>query len=38
VAYLAHVFGFLFGVIVGLIVRAASPPAQYPTHPRLSQV
>ena len=26
VAYLAHVFGFLVGLIVGLLVRAASPP------------
>jgi len=38
VAYLAHVFGFLFGVLVGLVVRAASPPPQYPVHPRLRQV
>jgi membrane associated rhomboid family serine protease len=38
VAYLAHVFGFLTGVVVGLIMRAASPPPQYPVHPRLSQV
>jgi membrane associated rhomboid family serine protease len=38
VAYLAHVFGFLTGVVVGLIVRATSPPTQYPVHPRLSQV
>ena len=38
VAYLAHVFGFLTGVVVGLIVRATSPPPQYPVHPRLSQV
>jgi membrane associated rhomboid family serine protease len=34
VAYLAHVFGFLAGVVVGLLVRAASPPPQYPAHPR----
>ncbi len=34
VAYLAHVFGFLAGVIIGLLVRAASPPPQYPVHPR----
>jgi membrane associated rhomboid family serine protease len=34
VAYLAHVFGFLAGVVVGLFVRAASPPPQYPVHPR----
>ena len=38
VAYLAHVFGFLAGVVVGLIVRATSPPPQYPVHPRLGQV
>jgi membrane associated rhomboid family serine protease len=38
VAYLAHVFGFLFGVLVGLVVRATSPPPQYPVHPRLRQV
>jgi membrane associated rhomboid family serine protease len=34
VAYLAHVFGFLAGAIIGLVVRAASPPTQYPAHPR----
>ena len=34
VAYLAHVFGFLAGLIVGLFVRAASPAPQYPVHPR----
>jgi len=34
VAYLAHVFGFLAGVVIGLFVRAASPPPQYPVHPR----
>ncbi len=33
VAYLAHVFGFLAGVVIGLIVRAASPPPRYPVHP-----
>jgi membrane associated rhomboid family serine protease len=38
VAYLAHVFGFLAGVLIGLVVRAASPPPQYPVHPRLRQV
>ena len=27
VAYLAHVIGFLLGAVVGLLVRAASPPA-----------
>jgi len=37
VAYLAHVFGFLAGVVVGLIVRLSSPPPQYPVHPRLGQ-
>jgi len=36
VAYLAHIFGFLAGLIVGLLVRAASPPPQYPVHPRHS--
>jgi membrane associated rhomboid family serine protease len=34
VAYLAHVFGFLAGAVIGLLVRAASPPPQYPVHPR----
>ena len=34
VAYLAHVFGFLFGVLVAGFVRAASPPPRYPVHPR----
>jgi membrane associated rhomboid family serine protease len=34
VAYLAHVFGFLAGVVIGLIVRATSPPTQYPVQPR----
>jgi membrane associated rhomboid family serine protease len=34
VAYLAHVFGFVAGVAIGLVVRAASPPPQYPVHPR----
>jgi membrane associated rhomboid family serine protease len=38
VAYLAHVFGFLAGVVVGLFVRAASPPTQYPVHPRMDRV
>jgi len=33
VAYLAHVFGFLAGVVIGLFVRAASPPPRYPVHP-----
>ena len=34
VAYLAHIFGFLVGVVIGLFVRAASPPPRYPVHPR----
>jgi membrane associated rhomboid family serine protease len=34
VAYLAHVFGFAAGAIIGLLVRAASPPPEYPVHPR----
>ena len=34
VAYLAHVFGFLAGAAIGLIVRATSPPPRYPAHPR----
>jgi len=34
VAYLAHVFGFIAGFVVGLLVRAASPPPRYPVHPR----
>ena len=34
VAYLAHVFGFLAGAIIGLLVRVASPPPVYPVHPR----
>jgi membrane associated rhomboid family serine protease len=38
VAYLAHVFGFLAGVVVGLIVRLGSPPPQYPVHPSLRRV
>jgi membrane associated rhomboid family serine protease len=38
VAYLAHVFGFLAGAAVGLIVRLAGPPPQYPVHPRLGRV
>jgi membrane associated rhomboid family serine protease len=33
VAYLAHVFGFLAGAVIGLIVRAGSPPVQYPDYP-----
>ena len=35
VAYLAHVFGFLAGAAIGLLVRANSPPPVYPVHPRL---
>ena len=34
VAYLAHVFGFLAGLVIGLLVRAGSPAPQYPVHPR----
>jgi membrane associated rhomboid family serine protease len=34
VAYLAHVFGFLAGLVIGLFVRAASPRPRYPVHPR----
>jgi membrane associated rhomboid family serine protease len=34
VAYLAHVLGFLFGFLVGLAVRAFSPPTVYPERPR----
>ncbi len=30
VAYVAHLFGFLAGALVGLVVRAASPPPQHP--------
>ena len=33
VAYVAHVSGFIAGAIIGLIVRAASPPPQYPARP-----
>jgi len=38
VAYVAHVFGFLAGAIIGLFVRAASPPPQYTVHPRYRAV
>jgi len=38
VAYLAHVFGFLAGVVVGLLVRLSSQPPQYPVHPSLRRV
>jgi membrane associated rhomboid family serine protease len=34
VAYVAHVFGFIFGFAVGLIVRAFSPPTVYPVRQR----
>jgi len=34
VAYLAHLFGFLAGLVIGLLVRAASPPTSYPAPPR----
>ena len=34
VAYLAHVFGFVAGVLVGLVVRAASPRQPTPPRPR----
>lgn len=34
VAYAAHIFGFVAGTIIGLLVRAASPPPAYPVHPR----
>jgi membrane associated rhomboid family serine protease len=34
VAYLAHVVGFGFGFLIGLIVRAFSGPTQYPVYPR----
>jgi membrane associated rhomboid family serine protease len=34
VAYLAHIFGFLAGLVIGLLVRTASPPTSYPVHPR----
>jgi membrane associated rhomboid family serine protease len=33
VAYLAHVFGFLAGAVIGLAVRAVSPPVRYPVRP-----
>ena len=38
VAYLAHVFGFLAGAVIGLLVRAGSGPPTYPVHPRHAQV
>jgi len=36
VAYLAHIFGFIAGAVIGLVVRASSPPPVYPVHPRYS--
>jgi hypothetical protein len=35
VAYLAHVFGFLTGAVVGLLARAAFPAAPVPGSPAL---
>jgi membrane associated rhomboid family serine protease len=35
VAYPAHVIGFVFGVLVGLVVRVASPPPSRPAMPRV---
>jgi rhomboid family protein len=37
VAYLAHVFGFLAGAVIGLLVRAGSGPPVYPVHPHYGQ-
>jgi membrane associated rhomboid family serine protease len=37
VAYLAHVFGFLAGVLIGLVVRAASPRTAARNPRRLSR-
>jgi membrane associated rhomboid family serine protease len=37
VAYLAHVFGFLTGAVIGLLVRAGSGPPVYPVHPRAAR-
>ncbi len=34
VAYLAHIFGFIAGAVIGLLVRAGSPAPRYPVHPR----
>jgi membrane associated rhomboid family serine protease len=34
VAYQAHLFGFGFGFLVGLVVRAFSGPTEYPVQPR----
>jgi membrane associated rhomboid family serine protease len=31
---MAHVFGFIAGAVIGLLVRLASPPPTYPVHPR----
>jgi membrane associated rhomboid family serine protease len=33
VAYLAHVIGFLAGVLTGLVIRAASPQPAGPVGP-----
>src|SRR5260370_22611911 len=38
VAYLAHVFGFIFGFAVRLLARAFSGPPAYPAHPRSRRV
>ena len=35
-AYVAHVFGFLAGAVIGLFIRAASPPPPVPGPPSLS--
>ncbi len=34
VAYVAHVFGFVAGAVIGLLVRLGFPPPRYPVHPR----
>ena len=33
VAYVAHLFGFVFGLLVGLVVRAASTAPRPPPQP-----
>jgi membrane associated rhomboid family serine protease len=38
VAYLAHVFGFVAGLAIGLLVRAGSGPPAYPVRPRRARV
>ena len=38
VAYLAHVFGFLAGAVIGLLVRAGSGPPTYPVPPCSARV